>query len=94
VAKHKKDSETTPAVETGVGTSGAPEPRKAAQWEKPAHTGQRFEIRTPNAGFNGNRSCVKFQEGVGYTDDEGAAAHCRDLGYQVIDAEDEASKAK
>jgi hypothetical protein len=45
----------------------------------------RFEIRTPHAGFTGERGGVRFVDGVGTTDDESAAIHCADCGYKVTD---------
>ena len=45
----------------------------------------RFEVRTPNAGFHGERAGVTFKEGVGFTDSEAAAHDCRGFGYRVID---------
>lgn len=46
-----------------------------------------FLIKTPNAGFRGERFGVKFFDGQATTDD-GAKAHaCLELGYEVLDAE-------
>src|SRR5690349_16759331 len=43
----------------------------------------RFEIRTPNAGFNGERAGVRFRDGVGFTSDETAAEELAGFGYAV-----------
>ena len=54
----------------------------------PVAQGPRFLIHTPlNPGFNGIRCGVKFSEGTGSTNDAAAAAHCRELGYRVNDAQ-------
>lgn len=44
---------------------------------------RRFEIRTPNARFDGERRGVVFRAGVGVTSDAAAAAECGVLGYAV-----------
>src|SRR4051812_28567909 len=47
--------------------------------------GPRFEIKTPNAGFTGERFGVKFRDGVGATDNEEAAAPLGEIVYAVFD---------
>ena len=45
----------------------------------------RYEIRTPNRLFRGERLGIRFNEGVGYTD-EGAKAHASlEYGYRYYD---------
>ena len=51
----------------------------------PAAEGEvRFEIRTPQADFHGERFGVSFSGGVGYTDDAEAAKALDGIGYTVI----------
>lgn len=54
----------------------------------------RFEIRTPNPGFRGERAGVKFMEGIGHTDDEAAAEACLDFGYTVLVTNSDGKKRK
>lgn len=47
----------------------------------------RFEIRTNNPSFTGDRCGVKFAGGVGYTDDANVASGLANLGYKITDRE-------
>lgn len=94
--EHASESAPSPAAD------GAPLPvngvvrtvKRPEVWQQPENPGKRFRITTPNRGFNGQRCNDRliFREGVAYTDSEADAASCRDYGYTVEDAEDEASK--
>ena len=59
--------------------------------DKPAATkpakdeAPRFEVRTPNAGFRGERWGVTFRDGAARTDSEEVAQAFVDQGYQVTD---------
>jgi hypothetical protein len=46
----------------------------------------RFEIRVPHKGFRGEQYGVKFEKGIGWTDDDGKARWFQHTGgYEVID---------
>jgi hypothetical protein len=62
-------------------------PRKLPEWAKPRNPGKRFAIRTPNPGFNDTRHGVRFQEGVGFTDDPTLAEAFAGYGYAVEDTQ-------
>lgn len=47
----------------------------------------RFQIRTPNPTFAGERCGVKFRDGAATTTDAKIAAGLAGLGYQVVDVE-------
>ena len=60
-------------------------PRQLPPWDKPQNPGKRFTVTTPNRQFNGDRHGVRFQEGVGFTDDEELAGTFVLCGYAVED---------
>jgi hypothetical protein len=55
----------------------------AAAQKKP----RSFLIKTPNAGFRGERVGVKFFDGQASTEDAVKAHACLEFGYEVLDAE-------
>lgn len=81
MAKETKETKKNETITGGPAVSSIPVPHVPTAGPK------RFEIRTGNIGFRGERSGVKFQGGIGETDDAALAAGLASLGYQVIDRE-------
>lgn len=50
---------------------------------KAAAAKHKFEVRTPNPGFRGERAGIAFIDGVGHTDDPVRAHACLEFGYAV-----------
>jgi hypothetical protein len=87
-------TEVPPQEDAFAAERQATAPRQTPPWERPANPGKRFTVLTPNRQFNGERHGVRFQEGVGFTDDAELAATFCLCGYTVEDAEAPKKKDK